>query len=309
MASSTVRNVAFRNQQPTAVRPPPPLPLDFDKLMKPSFDIRRKQQRPVYNSNNLSNNDAESDETPQLNVEAIDINASVAQVKQEPIVQPFIPAEVRLNEHKPKLYNLYNDVAQTQTKVKMMWITPDAQSVVAKSYRADISTPLEIEKAVQHLAMNNHLNYFETAHASFELVSSIDIIVQFLQRSGLKVVVGKYGEVENEYSFNLPSFQNNQLGTEEQEEIRSMYKQHVISSYKLYNNFLQRGLAHDEAKYALPLCIKVKCTVNGSLHDFIQFFRDTLQTDVDPKMFNIAKIMLKYILLNVPALQGLLSGL
>lgn len=172
--------------------------------------------------------------------------------------------------------------------VKLDWITPEAELVVARHARVSTKNPDRAEylKLLSYCIEHGHWSVLQQASASFEIVTSRDISAQiirhrsfhfqeFSQRYSDPTDVLKEYE-QNCWDFDLrlqdPKNRQSSLEAKDLEKVK-YFKGRLELVYcdirSLYREMLDAGFAKECARRILPMCSPTRLHMQGTLRDWI----------------------------------------
>jgi len=177
---------------------------------------------------------------------------------------------------------------------KLIWITPDAEEVVA--YCARVSNPANQDKEVGNLLSyclkHGHYSVFEMASACVEITTTRDIARQILRHRSFSFqeFSQRYAEpsaLTDEYIFREARLQDtknrqNSIATDD-EELQNWfdYQQHSIqfAAKQVYHEAIARGIAKEQARVVLPEGLTMsRIYMSGTIRSFLHYTQ--VRTDV-----------------------------
>jgi thymidylate synthase (FAD) len=188
------------------------------------------------------------------------------------------------------------------TIASLVWITPDAESVI--TYCARVSNPANQEvnanpeRLINYLVKHKHWSPFEMASACFEINTTRDISAQILRhRSFSFQEFSQRYSATNELGFaELPSLRRQDL-TNKQNSIddfvdkatpgKLSFEQRIAhlyaASHKIYQDLLEAGVAKECARKILPLNTPTRLYMSGTIRSWIHYLsvRSGVETQLE----------------------------
>lgn len=168
--------------------------------------------------------------------------------------------------------------------VKLVWITPDAEQLMA--YCARVSSPNqdnpEFEKLLRYCIINEHWSVFEMASMCVEITTSRAISAQILRHRSFSFqeFSQRYAAVTEfeTYEARRQDTKNRQNSLDDMSEADKewfRWAQATIqeSSKDLYAQALERGIAKEQARFLLPMATRTKLYMSGSVRSWIHYCR------------------------------------
>lgn len=174
-----------------------------------------------------------------------------------------------------------------KSEVKLVWITPQPEEVVA--YCARVSNPANQDKEVGNLLnyclKHGHFSVFEMASACVEITTTRDIARQILRHRSFSFqeFSQRYAEpsaLTDEYVFREARLQDtknrqNSIATDDQELQNWFdYQQHSIqfAAKQVYHEAIKRGIAKEQARVVLPEGLTMsRLYMTGSIRSWIHY--------------------------------------
>lgn len=178
-----------------------------------------------------------------------------------------------------------------QSKVRMIWITPDAEKQIA--YCARVSNPNNqnnenIEKLLKYCMRNGHWSVFEMASMCLEITASRVIIDQILRHRSFsfQVFSTRYAEVE-EFVPTTPRRQDDKNRQSSHDDLSDDVKLWFTEQQRklwtdarnVYDKALDLGIAKENARDLLPMSQRSRMYMNGTIRSWIHYL--DLRTHVD----------------------------
>jgi thymidylate synthase (FAD) len=202
--------------------------------------------------------------------------------------------------------------------VQLVWMTPDAQHMIAKCARVSNPTNQENrvteEKLLKYLATHKHWSPFEMASMCLEITTSRAISAQILRHRSFH-----FQEFSQRYAaaqtYEIPYFRlqdeknrQNSLDTisdEVQAQLQQQTSSHLEESFKLYDTLVQQGVAKECARMVLPLCTETTIYMCGTIRDWIHYCQVRCAPDTQKEHREVAEECRRILLENLPALSKL----
>lgn len=191
--------------------------------------------------------------------------------------------------------------------VKLIWITPEAEKVIA--YNARVSNPNrqfdgDSQKLLNYCKIKQHWSIFEQASACFEIVTTRAISAQMIRhRSFFFQEYSQRYALAQEFETIQARLQDhknrqNSLACNNQE-LLDWWHNEQLALFTLiessYNEAIQRGIAKEVARNILPLGTKTKLAMTGTIRSWIHYLDVRTQNDTQLEHRQIA-IKIKEIL-------------
>jgi len=189
--------------------------------------------------------------------------------------------------------------------VKLDWITPDAQRVIARHARVSAKNPdkEEFTKLLNYCIRHGHWSVFEQASASFEIITSRAISAQIMRHKSFNFqetsqrycdpldVLEEEEEICWDFDLRRQDVKNRQNSTADLDiEITAKFKQRIYDTYweikKLYKDMLEAGVAKESARNILPMCAPTKIYMTGSIRSFLHYvgLRASVETQAEHRI-------------------------
>jgi len=169
--------------------------------------------------------------------------------------------------------------------VKLIWVTPDAENLVA--YMARVSNPenqdnpATASKLLKYLIKNKHWSPFEMVNVCMEIETTRDIARQILRHRSFSFqeFSQRYAEVVNwdkgEARLQDNKNRQNSIPTQDRELQRWWDEQQVAvwkQSTEAYKLALQQGIAKEVARKVLPEGLAMsRMYMNGTLRSWLHY--------------------------------------
>lgn len=173
-------------------------------------------------------------------------------------------------------------------KTKLIWITPDAEKQVM--YCARVSNPKNQNskntKLINYCIEHGHWSIFEMANMCVEIETSRAIAAQILrhrsfsfqefsQRYKEVTALDDTFEIYNARSQDKSNRQNSIDNMAEEDRLWFEGAQLDLQkkSIELYDEALKRGIAKEQARFLLPLNVKTKLYMNGTVRSWLHYLQ------------------------------------
>lgn len=213
-------------------------------------------------------------------------------------------------------------------KVKLVWITPDAENVI--SYCARVSNPANQErydtapKLLKYLVKNKHWSPFEMASMCVEIETTRDIGRQILRHRSFSFqeFSQRYAEVQSpfvsrETRWRDESNRQNSIdyvpGLEHQEFIHAAWQRDQFEVQNLvkdiYEWAINSGIAKEQARAILPEGMTMsRMYMSGNIRSWVHYVQVREEFGVTQKEHvDIANKVKKILESQLPSLHGILQ--
>ena len=173
-----------------------------------------------------------------------------------------------------------------QNSVSLVWVTPDAEALVAKMARvsnpANQNNPDTAPKLLKYLIKNKHWSPFEMVNVCMEIETTRDIARQILRHRSFS-----FQEFSQRYAVSEGFIQNSQARLQDEKNRQnSLYTDDVSLQYWwegiqrrivdetkfLYTAALDKGIAKEVARKLLPEGLTMsKMYMNGTLRSWLHY--------------------------------------
>ncbi len=166
--------------------------------------------------------------------------------------------------------------------VKLVWITPEAEKLIA--YCARVSSPQqdnpEYEKLISYLIKNKHWSPLEMGSMCIEIETSRAIAQQILrhrsfsfQEFSQRYAAATTVEIYDARRQDNKNRQNSIDDMSKEDRIWFDNAQDEVAgrSLTLYNEALKRGIAKEQARFLLPLATQTKLYMSGTLRSWAHY--------------------------------------
>ena len=213
------------------------------------------------------------------------------------------------------------DQVETSTgHVKLVWITPDAQHMIAKCARVSNPSNQENreteERLLKYLVKHQHWSPFEMAYLCLEIKTTRGISAQILRHRSFT-----FQEYSQRYataqSFEMPRFRRqdnvnrqnsfDDVAEEKQAEIQQQVDAHLQASFELYDKLIANRFAKESARFVLPLCTSTTMYMCGSVRSWLHYIQVRGNEDTQKEHREIAVAAKKILTSLIPTLKSLLN--
>lgn len=207
--------------------------------------------------------------------------------------------------------------------VKKVWITPDADNLVAKLAR--VSNPANednVETAprlIGYLIRNSHWSPFEMVSACVEIETTRDISRQILRHRSFSFQefsgrYAAYDHLETEREVRMQDPKNRQSSLEcSDEDLQHWWTESVENvgelAGHLYHEALARGVAKEVARVLLPEgLVPTRMYMAGTLRSWIHYWEVRCDESTQKEHRAIADATRSIILSNLPSIRDALEN-
>lgn len=205
--------------------------------------------------------------------------------------------------------------------VRLEWITPDPQHVIAKCAR--VSNPTNQEnrvtepKLLKYLAKHQHWSPFEMASMCLEISTNRAISAQILRHRSFS-----FQEFSQRYAasstattphLRLQDSKNrqnslDQLPSDKQAQWAFEINKHFEAGFELYERMIADGIAKECARFVLPLSTSTTMFMTGTIRSWIHYVQVRGNEDTQKEHREIALAVKEVLLKEIPALAELLEA-
>ena len=174
-------------------------------------------------------------------------------------------------------------------KVNLVWATPEAEKVIG--YCARVSNPKnqknpKVSGLLKFCIKHGHWSIFEMANMTVEINTNRGIAAQILRHRSFSFqeFSQRYAETEG-FEYVRPRRQdakNRQNSWDDLEEddrtwFEYTHKKVQDTTNDFYKEALERGIAKESARFLLPMSVKTRMYMNGTVRSWIHYLQ--LRTD------------------------------
>ncbi len=181
------------------------------------------------------------------------------------------------------------------SKARLIWVTPDAEEVIA--HVARVSNPKnqdneKYEGLLKYCIKHGHVSIFETAYMCVEVITPLAIATQMLRHRSftfqqlslryasnaeIKDLIGEHGSLyymPEEARLQDHKNRQNSIVTDDASLTDAMQNT-MLSVYNItdlaYNDLLTRGVAREVARFVLPQATFSRMYVTGSVRSWMHY--------------------------------------
>ena len=206
--------------------------------------------------------------------------------------------------------------------VKLIWITPDAESII--TYCARVSNPknqeanANPERLINYLVKHKHWSPFEMASACFEVNTTRDISAQILRHRSFSFqeFSQRYAEVQKRPE--IPQWRR-QDHTNRQNSIDDLSDEVVrqadrvsaeafIAAQRAYDRLLELGVAKECARKVLPINSPTRLYMSGTIRSWIHYLSVRTGPETQLEHRQIAQEIQTILINHLPSLTDVLNS-
>lgn len=170
--------------------------------------------------------------------------------------------------------------------VKLIWITPDSEKLIA--YMARVSNPKnqnnkKITGLIKYCIRESHWSIFEMCNLCIEINTTRAISAQILRHRSFSFqeFSQRYAEVEDKPDYfdlrrqDLKNRQNSidDITEETKKKLYNSVRMTLVDIDRCYNSLLNDGVAKECARMILPMCSPTKMYMNGTIRSWIHYLK------------------------------------
>ena len=168
---------------------------------------------------------------------------------------------------------------------KLIWITPNAEEVIA--YCARVSNPSNqsnhetAPRLLQYCVKHGHWSVFETANMCVEIETTRSIAAQILRHRSFSFQEFSQRYAEVQLRPELPEMRRqdtknrqnsiDDLPLEVLSETDTLVSEALVTAYRSYERLLELGVAKECAREVLPLCTPTRLYMNGTIRSWLHY--------------------------------------
>lgn len=206
--------------------------------------------------------------------------------------------------------------------VKLIWITPDAESII--TYCARVSNPknqeanANPERLINYLVKHKHWSPFEMASACVEINTTRDISAQILRHRSFSFqeFSQRYAEVQQRPE--IPQWRR-QDHTNRQNSIDDLSDEVVrqadrvsaeafIATQRAYDRLLELGVAKECARKVLPMSSPTRLYMSGTIRSWIHYLSVRTGPETQLEHRQIAQEIRTILINHLPSLTDVLNS-
>ena len=175
----------------------------------------------------------------------------------------------------------------TDTQIKLVSVTPDAEKTIA--YVARVSNPANQENEkfaglLRYCIQHGHWSVFEQAHMTVEINTTRGLAAQILRHRSFtyQEFSQRYQDVSHiREDIPLPELRSQDLKNRQNsvddvepavvEKFNAKMRKHFDASIDLYKEMLRAGIAKECARFVLPLATPTRLYMTGSVRSWIHY--------------------------------------
>ena len=207
------------------------------------------------------------------------------------------------------------------SQAKLIWITPDAESII--TYCARVSNPKSQEenkspeRLLKYLIKHKHWSPFEMASACVEINTTRDISAQILRHRSFSFqeFSQRYAEVTQEVS--LPVWRRQDL-TNRQNSIDDLDLEAIAEADQLcanvikqstlaYQRLLELGIAKECARKVLPINSPTRLYMSGTLRSWLHYLQVRRNCDTQLEHRQIAQEVASILCKEIPSIFNVIQ--
>lgn len=201
--------------------------------------------------------------------------------------------------------------------VKLIWVTPDAENIMA--YCARVSSPHqdnpEYSGLLRYCVENEHWSVFEMASLCVEITTSRAISAQILRHRSFSFqeFSQRYAEVTDieKYQARRQAAKNRQSSVDDMSDDEKQWfdeAQHTVQScsLRLYYKAIEKGIAKEQARFLLPMATSTRLYMTGSVRSWIHYLRLRTKPNAQLEHRDIARAIKVIFCEQLPTVGGLL---
>ena len=207
-------------------------------------------------------------------------------------------------------------------QTKLIWITPDAESII--TYCARVSNPTNQEananpeRLIDYLVKHKHWSPFEMASACFEVNTTRDISAQILRHRSFSFQEFSQRYAEVQLRPELPEMRRqdtknrqnsfDDLPLEVLAECDKLIGQAFVTSYQAYDRLLELGVAKECARKVLPMNSPTRLYMSGTIRSWIHYLsvRTGVETQLEHRQ--IAQEIKTILINHLPSLTNVFNS-
>jgi thymidylate synthase (FAD) len=207
-------------------------------------------------------------------------------------------------------------------QVKLIWITPDAESII--TYCARVSNPknqeanANPERLIDYLVKHKHWSPFEMASACFEVNTTRDISAQILRHRSFSFQEFSQRYAEVQLKPEIPDWRRQDL-TNRQNSIDDLDLEAIAEADQLcanvikqstlaYQRLLELGVAKECARKVLPMNSPTSLYMSGTIRSWIHYLsvRTGVETQLEHRQ--IAQEIKTILINHLPSLTNVFNS-
>lgn len=201
-------------------------------------------------------------------------------------------------------------------KAKLIWITPEAEKVIA--YCARVSNPAnqnnpDTERLIRYCAIHKHWSVFEMANACLEIQTSRAITAQIIRHRSFSFqeFSQRYAKVQEfePVAARRQDDKNRQNSIDDlSEEVRAWWTLECNAIFNaaadLYGKAVAKGIAKECARMVLPMSSSSRIYMNGTIRSWIHYIEVRGQEGTQKEHRDIAVAVRKILTAELPMIAN-----
>lgn len=203
--------------------------------------------------------------------------------------------------------------------VKLIWITPNAESIMG--YCARVSNPEnqdnpDVSKLLKYCIDHRHWSVFETANMCLEIETSRAISAQILRHKSFSFqeFSQRYAESVKIESY-LPRRQDTKnrqnsiddLSDEDKRWWLQTETRIAMNGFNAYHNALERGISKETARFLLPMATSTRLYMNGTIRSWIHYITERTDKGAQKEHRDLAEQAKHIFITNLPIISEALE--
>lgn len=198
--------------------------------------------------------------------------------------------------------------------VKLVWITPDAETIILKCARVSSDHPDSTDtRLINYCAKNGHWSIFEMANMCIEITAPLFVINQITRHKSFSFQqFSMRYQNKNKLCNNIYVPEFRMKGTTNRQSSSDVHPQNAefinefIDIYshasELYDNMIFAGVAYECAREVLPVCTLSKIYMNGSIRSWIHYLQTRTNEHTQKEHRYLANRILEILMHNLPTI-------
>jgi len=198
--------------------------------------------------------------------------------------------------------------------VKLVWITPDAETIILKCARVSSDHPDSTDtRLINYCAKNGHWSIFEMANMCIEITAPLFVINQITRHKSFSFQqFSMRYQNKNKLCNNIYVPEFRMKGTTNRQSSSDVHPQNAefinefIDIYshasELYDNMIFAGVAYECAREVLPVCTLSKIYMNGSIRSWIHYLQTRTNEHTQKEHRYIANQILEILMHKLPTI-------
>jgi len=212
---------------------------------------------------------------------------------------------------------------RSMTQVSLVWVTPDAENLVARMARvsnpANQNNPASAPKLLKYLIKNKHWSPFEMVNVCMEIETTRDIARQILRHRSFS-----FQEFSQRYAVTEDFVSTSEVRLQDEKNRQnSLYTDDVSLQYWwegiqrrltdevkfMYTSALDKGIAKEVARKLLPEGLTMsKMYMNGTLRSWLHYIDIRCDLATQKEHREVAEQCRAIIFAQFPSIEDVLNG-